>query len=122
MSDLMADAASMVADQLSENFAQTVTYRRGSLSVSLAATPGSSQSVNDRQYGVLEVEERDWLIKKSLLILGGEVVGPEKNDTIEEADGTIWQVLPTDLEPEKRSSDRHGYLWRIHSKQTKVPD
>lgn len=121
MSNLLRTGASWLAGRLSDAAADTVTYRRGSRSVSLAATKGSPQSELDTQFGVLQIVGTPWFIKASLLVLGGETVTPQKNDEIEESNGAKWQVLSTISEQEARESDPFGYSWRIDTKRTEAP-
>jgi hypothetical protein len=112
MADMMADAASFLADQLADNLSQTVTYRMGGQELSLAATkcpirPESDGLVNE------DFEPCDWIITASLITFGE----PEKNDQIEEADGQIWQVLDLSNEPAYRPVDPYRTMFRIHTKR-----
>jgi hypothetical protein len=121
MADMLADAAEWLADQQTDHLSQTVTYRRGGSggdTVSLAATPGPIKNGVDPTFGILRVNERDWLIDADLMILGSETVEPRKNDEVVEADGTVWLVLPSDVELEARLLI--GGKWRIHTKRIKV--
>lgn len=117
MADMLADAAEWLAGQMTDNLSQTVTYRRGGLSVSLAATKAPVRRATDPTFGLLLPTECDWIIQASLIVLGGATVEPKEiTDTIEEANGTIWQVMPNDSEAAYRQSDPFGNAWRIHTK------
>lgn len=120
MPDLIAEAAEWIADELADNLSQTVTYRRGGQSVSVAATKGAPITEIDTQLGVLRIVGTPWIIKASLLVLDSETITPRKNDVIEESNGARWQVLPLDGEQEARHSDPFGYAWRIHTKRIEV--
>lgn len=120
MADMMADAATWLTGQLVDNLSQTVTYRRGSLSVSLTATKCTVRAESTPE-GNVDFHGCDWLIKAALLILGGATVEPNKNDVIEESDGEKWQVLPLAGEPEFRYSDQFRTCYRIHTKRTAEP-
>lgn len=121
MADMLADAADWIADQLSGHISQTVTYRRGGLSVELAATKSEGIPEALVELGRVDYEPCDWIIKASLLVLGGATVEPQKNDVIEEADGAKWQVLPLDSEKPFRRW-HSGAAYRIHTKRTKAAD
>lgn len=122
MADMLADAATWMVDTMASVLAQTVTYRRGGLSVSLAATKCPVRSELDPQFGVLRMSDCDWIVKAASLVLGGATVEPQKNDVIEEAGGQKWQVLPTETEQEFRPSDPYRTAWRIHTKRIDGPD
>jgi hypothetical protein len=118
MADLLERGASWLAGRLANGVAQTVTYARGGLSVSLAATKCPVRSEADLQFGILRINECDWIIKASLLVLGAATVEPqESKDTITESDGTVWQVLPRDGEQAFRPLDPYKTAWRIHTKR-----
>lgn len=117
MADMLQTGAAWLAQQRTAHASQTVTYARGGRSVSLAATPAPVRRVDDSQFGILTITERDWLISASLLVLSGAVATPQKNDTITESNGAVWQVLPIEGEPEARHSDPYGYTWRVHAKR-----
>lgn len=117
MADLLQSAASWMADQLSSHLSQTVTYRRGGQSVSLAATKCPVRSEIDTQFGVLRIGECDWIVKASLLVLSATTITPQKNDVVEESDGTQWLVLPLIEQQEYQPSDPYGYSFRIHTKR-----
>lgn len=117
MPDLMQRGASWLATKLVAGVSQTVTYRRGSLSVSLAATKCPVRSELDQTFGILKIGECDWIIKASLIVLGAVTVEPERNDEIEEADGQKWHVLPTTDEDTYRPLDPYRTAFRIHTKR-----
>ena len=103
---------------LGNNAGDTVTYRRGGYSVSLAATKCPVRSEADLQFGILRINECDWIIKASLLVLNSLTVEPQEvGDTITEADGTKWQVMPINGEQAYRPLDPYGTSWRIHTKR-----
>ena len=119
MSDLMADAATFFADQAAAYLSQTVTYRRGGLTVSLAATKCPIRSETDGQYNE-DFEPCDWLITASLIVLGGVTIEPEATiDVIEEAGGQQWEVLQLPNEPHFRPLDPFRTMFRIHTKRIK---
>lgn len=119
MPDMLQDAAEWLADQQTDHMSREITYRRGGTdSDPIAAVRCPFKNGFDQQFVILRVNERDWLIKASLLVLSGTAIEPRKNDQIIDTDGSIWQVLPTDAEPEFRLLA--GETYRIHTKRVTV--
>lgn len=117
MSNLLQTGASWLAGKLEDSVSNTVTYRRGGLSVSVAATKCPVRSETDPQFGILLVNECDWIIKASLLVLDEQAVEPQRNDEIEESNGQKWHVLPIDGENVFRPLDPYHTAWRVHTKR-----
>lgn len=118
----MADAATFLADQMAGYLSQTVTYRRGGLTVSIAATKCPIRAEQD-QATQEEFEPCDWIIKASLIVLGGETVEPNgTTDEIVESDGQEWQVLQDGNQPAYRPVDPFRRMFRIHTKRIKEAD
>jgi hypothetical protein len=116
MPDMLQDAAEWLADQQATNLSREITYRRGGTdSDPIAAVRCPLKNGPDTQFGILRINERDWIIKASLLLLDGTAVEPQKNDQIIDTDGSIWQVLPTEVEHESRLLA--GEAYRIHTKR-----
>ena len=117
MYDLLADAESWLADVHKASVSQDVVYQRGSSSVSLKATAGSTDSMQTDQGGVLVgYTSRNWLIQAADLVLDGRTVVPEVGDTIVHG-GRVFRVT-TDNSGEKpfRDSGSNGVTWRIYTK------
>lgn len=122
MSDLLADAASLVADAISDHVSQTVTYRRGNKEITgLKAARGQPVREIDSQYGVLRIVSVPWFFKPSLLVYQSETWEPQKNDVIEESNGSQWQVLPQEAQAELVLGS-FGELWRVETKRIQEPD
>ena len=107
MSDMLDDAAEMVAGALRADLARTVTYRRGPLSVSLPATVGQSEmDVLDAAGAAVRIAAKDYLVTAADLVLGGPGapgVEPARGDLIEdERDGTFEVLSPMQGEPDWR--------------------
>lgn len=119
MPDLMQTGASWLVSQLATNASQSITYRRGSHSTAttIAATKCPVRSEQDREFGILRIGSCDWIIKASLLVIGGVTVEPQKNDVIVESDGQEWQVLAENGEDCFRPFDPHRTAFRIHTKR-----
>jgi hypothetical protein len=122
MADMMQSGASFLADQLSEHASQTVTYRRGGQTVSIAATKCPIRSESDGQYN-LDFEPCDWIVKAESLVLGSVDVEPQPvTDVIQESDGQKWEVLDLQNEPCFRPLDPYRTMFRIHTKRIKEAD
>lgn len=117
MANMLQTGAGWLIDQLAEHASNTVSYRRGGQSVSLAATKCPVRSETDEEFGILLIGECDWIIKASVLILGGATVEPQKNDLIVESDGQEWQVLGGSGEDVFRPLEPHRQAFRIHTKR-----
>ena len=66
MSDLLADAESWLAGVHKASVSQDVVYQRGSSSVSLKATAGSTDSMQTDQVGVIVgYTSRNWQIGRA---------------------------------------------------------
>lgn len=119
----------MLAAAFREHSSLTVTYQRGSDSVSLNATVGKSSGFVNREYGARERwDTRDYLVAVADLVIAGERVEPQDGDRIieimlDEDDVPVatvtYEVLPPedDNEPSWRMSDRHALRYRIHTKE-----
>lgn len=123
----------MLSETAREHCSQTVTYQRGSSSVSLQAVIGKSEGFVSREFGVREQWTcRDFLCAANDLVLDGERVEPMRGDRIvetaldenDEPVATIThEVLPpADKEPCWVFSDPQRVRYRVHTKQVqKVP-
>jgi hypothetical protein len=121
MTDLLDTSSAWLEDQRTRHLSQPVTYVRGAQSVSVLATIGRTVfNLDDGGGGVLRVESRDYLIRASDLVLGGQIQLPLRGDQIHEVkDGVvfIYEVLAPGDEPHYRFSDPYRRTLRIHSKQ-----
>lgn len=128
MADLIRAGAKMLNRVQREHCAQEITYQRGSDSVTLATTIGSSSGFSTREYGVREPWfARDYLIAVADLVLDGDRVEPQRGDRIVETfldeDDEVLATLthevlaPSEEEPAWRYSDEHRIRYRIHTKQ-----
>lgn len=102
------------------HMSRPVVYRRGSASVEVYATIGSTTfQITDAQGVMLESTSRDYLIPAASLIIEGNRVDPRAGDQITESvDGreSVYEVMPFGPEPAWRFSDRYGKMLRIHTK------
>lgn len=120
MADLLANAATWLAQQRTKHLSQPVVYRRDALIVTVSATIGKTEFEVDDEFGVVQrIESRDFLILTSGLVLDGNVTLPERGDIIEEQAGTQtlqYEVTAPGKEPCWRYSDLYRQTLRIHTK------
>jgi len=128
VSDLLSSGGAWLAGVLRTHASQSITYRRGTDSVSIDATIGKTQWEAVSVHGILveETESRDFLFSPSELVLGGQIVEPLRGDTIEEAqtDGTThtYEVMPFGADQRHfRYSDGRRTLLRVHTKLVTDP-
>ncbi len=122
MADRLRLAAARLAARLIEAASRTVEYRRGASSVTLSATLGASVlRITDGVGMRIERTDRDYIVKAADMLLDGVAVVPQRGDVIWDAtDGTtkVYEVGSPPGDPLWRYSDAHGYLMRIHAKET----
>lgn len=95
-----------------------ILYSRAGDDVTVLATVGSTSTEEATDDDALvRGSVRDFIVKKSLLILSTVTVSPAKGDRITDADGNIFEVLPLGSDGVARDSGDSGYVWRIHTKK-----
>jgi hypothetical protein len=103
--------------------AQDVVYRRGTLSLTIAATPVRPVFlVVDDQTLILQAEARDFLVSAALVVVNGSPVPPAIGDRIEQTAAGIrysFEVMPFGSEPAWRWSDTQYQTLRVHTKLVK---
>lgn len=119
MTNLLKRASDWLQSQQKQFAAETVVYRRGSASVTLAATIGRTErDVEDLSGMVVRSESRDYLIHAADLVLDGAATLPERGDEIvetTEAGELVYVVLPVDGREVWRYSDPFRTRLRIHT-------
>lgn len=120
MANLLKSGLAFLTAQLAAHASETVVYRRGSDSVSVAATVGQKLlRITDLDGGSrLEYTDLDFLIPTDQLILSGDAILPERGDIIERTldDGTErYEVSPYGNDPAWRFADPHKSIVRIHT-------
>ena len=120
MANLLQTGSDWLEEQRHSHLTLSVTYGRGSDSVTLDATIGRTvfESIND--YGVIEkTVSRDYLIRASDLILDSVLTLPQRGDQVDEVDGSstyVYEVMAPGREPVYRYSDPYRKTIRIHTK------
>jgi hypothetical protein len=120
MPDLMARGAAFLADRLAAHASRRVTYVRAHEALDLDATVGLSSFELDSEHGIVRATTRDYVVRRSDLVLSGMPSLPRRGDTVEELlpDGTLQrhEVVSVGGMPEWRPCDSSGILIRIHTK------
>lgn len=118
MADLFKRACQWLGALRKGGASSQVVYRRGSATVTLAATVGRYEfDVDDGAGGAVRVEMRDYLIETADLILSGAATLPKDGDLIVEGDGATYEVVGPGGVPAWRYSDPFKNTLRIHTKQ-----
>ncbi len=122
MADLLRTGTAWLAGKLKAVASQAVSYRRGSASVSLHATVGSSLLKVTDTFGNVQVvrTERDYLFTAADLVLSGIRTTPQRGDVIDDATSGVtahYEILAPDGEPPWRYSDPAETMIRVHTKK-----
>jgi hypothetical protein len=121
MTDLLQSASTWISGQLKEHVSQTVTFRRGTQTVSVQATIGNTLFESHGELGPsVQIKTRDYLIETDDLVLGGVAVLPQRDDIIVDASGDEYTILPTDDGVYWRDSDPYRVRIRVHTKQVRI--
>lgn len=120
MPDLLQTACDWLTGALKANASQPVTFRRGSATIPLQATLGSTEWSSEPSDGIVETwESRDFLITAADLVLNGQRIEPVANDRIEQVIGGttfVYQVLSQSAGQPFAYSDPGRGGMRIHTK------
>ena len=121
MTNMMQDGAAWLGGQLKTAAGVSVTYTRGTNSVTLTAVPTLHQYeiVDDEGFGI-SMLSRDYLIHAADLILAGAEIAPRAGDRIAETiDGVAqtFEVMPLGQKHEYEPADPDGLLLIVHTKK-----
>lgn len=98
MGDLFADGESLIADMSAEHLSEPIVYARGSASFTTNATIGSRTFERDNADGsVVTFQTRDFIFKAGDFDLDEDDPNdeiPKEGDTITDANGSVYRVLP----------------------------
>lgn len=122
MSNILANASAWLASQLQAGASQPATCQRGALRCPCQVTLGKTDFQTVTASGAIEqFTSRDFLLPPEKLILGGQVVLPQRGDlwktTIAGVPGE-FQVMAPEGQP-VYTLDSQGALLRIHTKQVR---
>ena len=113
---LLDDALAAHAKTLNAAAGETITYKRGTATVSVTAVVGQSQFDEVSTTGEIRPLSKtvDFLVKPSALVLNSAAVLPQRGDQIERADGSVYDVLPGTEGTAWQYSDGRKTFLRIH--------
>ncbi|MGC1272625.1 MAG: hypothetical protein WBC44_02870 [Planctomycetaceae bacterium] len=85
MPDLLAQGAAWLEQQRTRHLTTTVTYRRGTAQVEIAATIGRTRyETDDGTVARIEFTDRDFLVLAADLVLDGQAIEPTRGDVVRE--------------------------------------
>lgn len=122
MPDMLGQGSTWLEDQRHKHLSRPVVYQRGEESIELSATIGRTEFEQVDQSGLVnKIESRDFLVRRSDLILAGAPSLPKSGDRIREESGEqvfIYEVMSPlgGNEPPFRYSDPNRHTLRIHTK------
>lgn len=120
MTTWQTKAATYLARMRAAHASETVTYRRGVLSVELSASPVPDIYEANREGGAtVQAQRMDWIIPAASLILGGSVVEPQAGDRIEWINGETtetYELQPVDAEEAASRLDANKTQYLAHSR------
>lgn len=120
MADLLEQGAAFLDERRHTHLTRTVTYQRGADSAEVAATIGRTVFEQADESGFIrKVESRDFLVRRTELVIGGSETLPKAGDRIREPDGAltqVYEVMAPGGEPPFRWSDPYRKVLRIHTK------
>ncbi len=113
---LLDDALAAHVTTLNAAAGETITFKRGSATVSITAVVGQSQFDEMSTTGEIRPLSKtvDFLVKPSALVLDSAQVVPQRGDQIERADSSVYDVLPGSEGTAWQYSDGRKTFLRIH--------
>lgn len=120
MADVIASGLLWLGEQLREHAGRSVSYQRGTSSVTLLGTKGRSDfAVSDIAGTPIQTNIRvfDWIFTTDELVLDSAATLPQAGDKI--VDGSVtYQVEAPGLNLQPwRYTDHHRQSIRVHTKQ-----
>src|SRR5687767_14536508 len=125
MPNLLSRSATWLGTKLQAAGGRAVVYRRGTKDVAITITPLDLEEVVEETEDVgTEIDNHDWSITASELVLNGETINPQQGDVIEETLNGVeyeYQVLP-------RAVNKPAWAWldkgtrtilRVYTKKVK---
>lgn len=123
MRDLLANSAAWLAQQQARHAARRMTYQRGTSSISVSATAGTSRfDITDAEGIQTRVETLDLIIPSAELWIDAQKVEPVVGDRIHDGElgaALQYEVMDMPGEPPWRYTDAHRQQIRVHVKQVK---
>jgi hypothetical protein len=120
MADLLDQTVSWLDGVRQAHLSRTVTYQRGSESVDLAATLGSTTyETADEAGAIVQATATDFIVAAGNLVLSGEPVTPRPGDRFlvtTPIATQVYEVLAMTGGTHYRHCDPAGRMLRIHTK------
>lgn len=118
MANLLKQGQALIAATLKSHGSETVTYRRGANSVSIAASVGRPDMTLGPEFGGghLRMNTKEFVITAADLVINGVAVSPATGDMIDVAEGEAtnrYRVGPDGGLPEFENADAFGIMLRI---------
>lgn len=121
MTNLLADGATWLSDQLQNNAGTSAVYWRdtaASDSITVTRSPRIHQIENAE--GLLQNIRRDaFIVKASDLVIGGETIEPRSGDRVVIGTEQYEVMPPDDGTPAFEPSDSSGVMLVVHAKRTR---
>ena len=122
MSTLMERGMSLIGRALPKAAGGEIQYSRGDDRITIAAAFGRTEFQVEDSNGVRLVHsDRDFIVQRDLLTLGGAIANPQRGDRITMIDplgrfGDVFEVLAPGGS-DVYSEEPTGTLYRIHGKK-----
>lgn len=113
--DAQLAAASPMLDQ---QFGEAVTVTRGVNSTAdvIASWTSQGDEIVSPDGAHTLLVDRVWLIRKDLYLIASAAVEPRTGDRLTDADGVVWEVLPSIAGPAVLSYE-DGQRWEVKTKR-----
>jgi hypothetical protein len=115
-SQLSADIETVFIN--TNDFGVSISYQRGTASVSFTALVSSTVFESEASFGITRTETRDYSFVPSRLILGSAVKLPERGDVIVEG-GRKYIVTEPVGQPCYQYDDENRLMMRVHTTMIK---
>ncbi len=122
MTNLFQQGSELIEKVHSQSLSVSVTYRRGTDSVTLSATPiFARRQATDESGFIIEYEQPDFVLSTADLILDESQTIPELGDEIEltrNGKTETYEVAKGPSDSHWRYADPYGYQIRVHTIHT----
>jgi hypothetical protein len=123
---LLETGSQWLAEQVASHLSNSVTFKRGSDSLTLVASrQKTTYEVTDLSGLIAKVESHDFVVQSESLLIGGSKITPQPQDRIEVVEGGVTLVFEVQAlstpqgsrEQAYRPCDPWGHQLRIFTKQ-----
>lgn len=93
MTSIFKRGAEFLSEKRHADASVSITYKRGSDSVTISATPGRADDDLSEVSGyTLDADRVDWIIRRADLVLDGSATDPQEGDIVELVNGSKTQT------------------------------